>query len=293
MLSCSDGITQKIELSPQLPHEFNEYWNNGEAELSRYELEQARYGEIHKGEAVLIFVTEDFRTDKQVKYEGGDKKNVKPILKLNFTKKFFTGLYPYSIMSSIFSPVDNSKTLKVSTSIQEWCGHAFSQLNLKKDKYEGQLNSYFQNEGDQEFKLAGELLEDELWTMIRLNPSGLPTGSIKIIPGTQFVRLKHYGFEVEEASASLEKYDDKSLSDQSLLKYSLSYSQIDRKLDIIFESVFPYAILAWEEHSTSGLGNAKTTKAKRTNVILSPYWNLNSVKDGAKKKQLGLDSSNY
>ena len=50
-----------------LSQEFKDYWYSGEAELTRYELEQARYGEIHRGDAVLIFVTEDFRTDKQVK----------------------------------------------------------------------------------------------------------------------------------------------------------------------------------------------------------------------------------
>ena len=45
---------------------FNKYWYAGEAELNSYTLSQARYGENHEGEAVLIFVTEDFSKSKYV-----------------------------------------------------------------------------------------------------------------------------------------------------------------------------------------------------------------------------------
>ena len=38
---------------------FNAYWYTGLAEITSYSLEQARYGEIHKGSAVLIFVSEE------------------------------------------------------------------------------------------------------------------------------------------------------------------------------------------------------------------------------------------
>jgi len=55
-------------------------------------LEQARYGEIHKGRAVTIFVTEPFSKSKQVKLDdykaaGDDRANV---MKLNMTKNFNT-----------------------------------------------------------------------------------------------------------------------------------------------------------------------------------------------------------
>ena len=35
-------------------NDFDAYWFSGEAELTRYELSQARYGEAHQGEAVFI-----------------------------------------------------------------------------------------------------------------------------------------------------------------------------------------------------------------------------------------------
>ncbi|HEY6064603.1 MAG TPA: hypothetical protein VIY96_00515, partial [Thermoanaerobaculia bacterium] len=94
---------------------FGRYWYQGKAELTRYKLDQARYGEMHPGEAVLIFVTEPFLPDRQVKLERGDPSRGVTVLKLNFVRKFFTGMYPYSLMTSTFTPVEpaGARALKV------------------------------------------------------------------------------------------------------------------------------------------------------------------------------------
>ncbi len=298
IVGCTEINSQNVQnmVTPD-SKDFNDYWYSGEAELTRYQLEQARYGEVHKGDAVLIFVTEDFWTDKQVKYEGGKRTNkVQPILKLNFTRKFFTGIYPYSMMSSIFSPIDDSQpTLKVTTSSQEWCGHTFSQLNLNNNKYKGKLFSYFQEEGDRDFTIDKALLEDEIWTKIRLNPASLPTGNIKLIPNTQFLRLKHRDTGVEEATASLKSFQDATLSDQALKKYRIEYKNFKRILEITFETEFPYTIVAWEEQAESGFRNPQilTTRAVRTHSVNSPYWGQHNLEDAKLRKELGLDESNY
>lgn len=297
ILGCSTVNSQETKVKPPTSDEFNDYWYTGKAELTRYKLEQARYGEIHNGDAVLIFVTEDFLTDKQVKFEGGKRNgNVTSVLKLNFTRKFFTGIYPYSMMSSIFTPVDHKKpTLKVTTSSQEWCGHTYAQLNHRKNQYKGRLHSYFMEEGDQEFALDAVMLEDEIWTKIRLRPSELPTGDIKLIPGTQFLRLRHREFAVEQATASLEPVADASLSTKSLAKYRVTYKNFKRVLEITFETEFPYTIVAWEEQVQSGFGNPKTliTRAVRTHSINSAYWGQHDVADLELRKKLGLDTGSY
>ncbi len=83
----------------QMPEAFEKIWYAGKAEVSSYILQQARYGEIRNGEAVLIFVTEDFSSDKLVKLDEPEKANDKVrVLKMNMTKKFVTGIYPYSMM---------------------------------------------------------------------------------------------------------------------------------------------------------------------------------------------------
>lgn len=265
---------------------FNQYWYAGKAELTRYELEQARYGEIHKGEAVLIFVTEDFLTDKQVKYEFGDRQNATSALKLNFTKKFYTGLYPYSLMTSVFTPADGvSPTLKVTSSSQEWCGHTFTQLNRRGEKLDVQVRSYFQKEGDRNFQLDGALLEDEVWTKIRLAPQSLPTGDIRIIPGFQFARLSHTPLKVEDAAATLTSVSEERQA------YTIEYKNIKRTLAIQFEKSFPHRIVAWEESNLSGFGpEAKmlTTRAVKTHAILSDYWTRHNVSDAPLRQELGL-----
>lgn len=297
LLCCTEANSQKAKFASPDSKEFKEYWYSGKAELSRYELEQARYGEIHKGDAVLIFVTEDFDTKDQVKYEQGDKRNVESVLKLNFTRKFFTGIYPYSIMTSIFSPINYKKSaIKLSFSSQEWCGHTYAQMNLKDKIYNGFYHSYFQSEGDKEFSLDAVLLEDEIWTKIRLNPSALPTGNIKVIPSTTFLRLKHIEYTIADAIAKIEPTVDASLSGKSLNKYSLEYPDLARSLVITFESTFPYAIVSWEETYKSGFGDeAKllTTRAKRTHTINSAYWSQHNVADADLRKELGLNMGNY
>ena len=50
-----EGQTPTIE-RPTVD-QFNDYWYAGDAELTRYALQQVRYGEVHEGDAVLIFVT--------------------------------------------------------------------------------------------------------------------------------------------------------------------------------------------------------------------------------------------
>ncbi len=270
---------------------FKSYWYSGNAEITRYELQQARYGEMRKGDAVLIFVTEDFLADKQVKYEFGDNDNAVPILKMNSTRKFYTGIYPYSMMTSVFTPTSGEPTLKVATSSQEWCGHTFLQLNNRDDKIAVELRSYFQAESDQNFKIDTALLEDELWTKIRINPESLPTGDFEIIPGSTFARLRHTKLKGEKASASLKTTTDKDFSENEIRVYELEYKELERKLSIKFEKEFPYQILGWEETYKSGFGaNAKlmTTKAIKTHSLKTNYWSKNKLSDSHLRDELGI-----
>ena len=261
-----------------VPTDFRQYWYQGKGELTRYSLEQARYGEIHKGESVLIFVTEPFLKTKQVKLESGKSEDAVSVLKLNLTKKFYTGIYPYSLMTSVFSPVDFQKyrTLKVSSSTQEWCGNTFSQLNFKNNTYEALIRSYFEEEGDQNITVKGTWLEDEIWTRIRLAPETLPVGNFEVIPGLQFVRLGHVDLKVEPATA-----EKKSEGNTEI--YTLQYKNLKRALTIRYDKAFPHIIQSWEEKSQS-----LTTRAVRTKTIMLDYWNKNGVADAPFRKQLGL-----
>ena len=131
---CSLALTFLLLASPSSAVPFGDYWYRGKAEVTSYRLQQARYGQIREGDAVLIFVTEPFSESRHVKLDrpgeaGGDAVTV---LKLNATRKFLTGIYPYSMMTSVFTPIDansDARAIKITTSSQEWCGHTFTQLN--------------------------------------------------------------------------------------------------------------------------------------------------------------------
>ncbi len=266
LISCKSSVTTQSSIT-QPAEQFNKQWNAGKAELTSYSLQQARYGEIRDGEAVLIFVTEDFSKNKLVKLDEPEKEKDKiRVLKLNMTKKFVTGIYPYSMMLSVFTPVSKNgkeKTLKADCSSQEWCGHTFSQLKLNGGNYNWQLHSYFEKEGEQENKLDAILLEDELWNRIRINPYTLPQGKMQLIPGLLWQRLSHSKMKKEDAVLSLSKADTFFIKDTAVQLYTIHYPIAQRTLQIYFHAKFPHDILGWEESYPDGFTNKKmmTTKA--------------------------------
>ena len=276
------------------PDEFRQYWHQGKAELTRYKLTQSRYGELHEGDAVLIFVTEPFSRSKEVKLDDWEQagSDFVDVLKLNFTKKFVTGIYPYSMMLSTFTPLDSAqspRTLKTSMSGQEWCGHVFSQLNLRDDHYESAGFSYFESEGDTKEQLPADFLEDELWSRIRIDPAALPTGEFEIIPGSFISRLVHVHLKPERVKASRVEPEGKQLDPAKLQGYRLEYlSGYDRTLTVWYERAFPHAIVGWDE-TYSGLGGKRlTTHAERTHTMLLDYWKHHKNADRALRQALGL-----
>ncbi|HEV8081501.1 MAG TPA: hypothetical protein VGP43_12365 [Chitinophagaceae bacterium] len=281
--------------SSQPPNEqFKQLWYAGKAELTSYDLQQARYGEIRNGESVLIFVTEDFSKDKLVKLDEPDKTGDKlRVMKMNMTKKFVTGIYPYSMMLSVFTPVSkkgNEKTVKADCSSQEWCGHTFSQLKLNGGNYNWELHSYFEKESEQDTKIDDVILEDELWNYIRINPSTLPQGKFSLLPGLLWQRLSHSEMKKEEAVLSLTKADTFFIKNVSAQLYAIYYPAFQRTLQIYFDADFPYQILGWQESYPDGFGNKKmlTTKAIRKKSIWLDYWKHNSISDSTYLDSLQL-----
>ncbi|MAL59180.1 MAG: septum formation inhibitor Maf [Flavobacteriaceae bacterium] len=248
-----------------LPEEFKTYWYDGNAEITSYNLLQERYGELRKGKAVNIFVTEDFLPKAQVKANNISEENI-PVLKLNQVKKYVTGIYPYSVMTSAFSPLNSTQhAVKLSFSMQEWCGQAYVQLNNKME-FEITSHSYFEGEADQNLSLPKTWLESEIWNLIRINPNQLPTGDLSVLPSFEYFRMSHQKIESKNAYGKLMQGD-------SLSTYTLEYPEIKRSLAIYFNSQSPYEIERWEETHPNGL---KTT-AEKLRRIKSKYWSQNGT----------------
>lgn len=282
LFSCQRQQSERPGL--ELSEKFKDYWYSGEAEITSYRLEQARYGEQRNGEAVLIYVTEDFLPGAQVKANSASEENIS-VLKLNSTKNFLTGVYPYSIMQSSFYPLNgNPHAIKVSASIQEWCGQVYIQLNNRKD-FEITSHSYFQGEADQDLELKKENLENEIWNRLRVEPEKLPVGDFKMIPSFEYLRLSHQPIKAYDAYGEYFTADSVNI-------YRIEYPDLKRTLKIFFEKSFPFGIEKWEESYPSGFGeNEKilTTTAVKKQRIRSAYWTKNSNNNLPLRQKLELN----
>lgn len=275
-----NNVTKAKKITIQKKHkDFNSYWYAGKAEITSYKLTQARYGEIHEGTAVNIFVTEDFLPEKQVKADYKKDKNI-PILKLNSTKKYVTGMYPYSLMTSTFSPINtNKKAIKISFSAQEWCGNTFMQLN-NRGNFKIDFFSYFESNADRKLSLKKYVLENEFWNLLRINPLEIKTGNYKVIPSFEFLGLNHQEIKGYDAVVNL-------LEKDGFIYFSIMYPTLKRKLTIQLTKEFPFNIESWEETFTQR-GTKLTTKATKIKTIQSAYWSKNRVTDTKERQELGL-----
>ncbi|SFT87017.1 hypothetical protein SAMN04489724_2457 [Algoriphagus locisalis] len=264
--------------------QFASHWYQGKAEINVFDLKQMRYGEEREGNAVMIFVTEDFSKRKQVKVDDPSAagKGAIKVMKLNMTRDFVTGVYPYHTMLSVFTPVyDDINSPKITASMTEWCGQSFAQFNWKNNKYQINLFSYFEAEGDQELSISA-MAEDEIFNLIRLNPELLPTGHTKLIPSLIFNRFTHIPLDSESAVISKRK------SGGNQAEVEVIYSEIGRKLLIKYVDAFPHEIISWQETQSKEDGTEEVTIAVRKKVQMMEYWQKNGLQDESLRKSLGL-----
>jgi hypothetical protein len=269
------------------------YWSQGKAEVNVYEVSQNRYRENHSGQLVSVFVTEDFLTNKQVKNEYYVNENSTWILKNIQLKKFTTGVYDYSLFNSVFTPIDRNKfpkSLKVSASSQEWCGTIYTQFNLNlNSEYKVEHRSYFEKEGDRTTRIKSSYLEDEVFTVLRMNPLLLPLGTVQLIPPANYLQLKHLQIQSYKAFTSLIPYNEKEFSGSNLMQYKIVYPQLKRTIRIVFENKAPYKIMGWFEKFPSSFdGKLRTTGVILKTQKMLPYWKQNSLKDKQLREELGL-----
>lgn len=270
LVGCGQSTRSTEFAYNKVPVDFpGEYWFDGQAELNLYTLRQERYGELRDGHAVLIYVTEDISRTKHVKFdhipEGGS--DVAKVLKLNHISRFETGLYDYSVFSSVFHPLGATYPLKVVMTSQDWCGQSFAQINRQGNKLLYQQRNYFETSADMEKTHPEGWLEDGIWTQLRTNPAELPEGSFLLYPSLEYVRVRHLPYELTQGVASWSKTD-------TLWTYRVEMPVYERVLLWDIEPEAPWRLLGWRVEE-SGL----VSEGRLQNQIRNPYWQHNRVAD--------------
>lgn len=280
--ACSSSEYSAPEF--HVSQKYHDYWSNGLAEINHYKLTQARYGELREGTAELIFVKEGFLWKEQVKSDNKSKLTA-PVLKMNAVRKFQTGIYPYSILTSVFQPFCEhyeKGARKVSFSSQEWCGHVYTQMNHVGKQWFCLSHSYFATEGDQKTAINKKLTEDEIFTQIRLNPALIKEGKSKVVPSLTYIRLLHKRLEPLDANIEKRVNEDTAF-------ISVNYPSINRTFEVAYTKSFPFQILQWKEcymSNIAGKDKEVMTKAVLSKSIREDYWNKTQVKDTAYYNEL-------
>jgi len=157
-------------------------WDDGLAEVARYDAHRTVYGKDRRFETILITVKEDFDRTRSVKADrtlpGSD---LVTVLKLNAISRIQTENYPYDYLTSVFVRRDDPRTLvKLADSSQEWCGTTYKEVVTWEGAPQLRFHSYFDGEGDGAFPIdlsGGALLEEQLALVMR---------AADLVPGTGY-----------------------------------------------------------------------------------------------------------
>lgn len=297
-LACGAASKAKPEPGPasRAPPGFWDHWGDGQAELDGYALTQSRYGELRQGEAVLIYVTETFTDQQRVKSDGGHPDEY-PVLKLNDSRRFQTGIYDYRVMTSAWVRLDGGQPLglgpKVSTSVQEWCGHAWLQLLVDPGRYRLSQHSYFDGEADRETQgkvEPGGLLGDVLPILVRgLAGELLAPGEREELPYLGRLldaRFRHvdpgWSTATLSRSATTSPVDTPS---GPVPAWTWTLEEKDLTTTYYVEEAEPRRLLRWT-HSDG-------EDARLTGTIRTAYWKRNHEGDEALRASLGLPAAGW
>jgi hypothetical protein len=261
---------------------FWQHWGDGRAELSGYRATVMRYGEPREAEIVLVYVTEPLDRDTLIKDDAAGTRSV-PALKLNYSERFQTGIYPYSLLTSVFAPVDGYlptrfAPVKITLTAQEWCGHVFHGVWPDALGYESQLLSYFASEGERTEHVdapSDVLYEDALFIQLRELDGPFAGGGEwrgQLVPRLWSTRRAHAPLRPVTARITRAQHEP------DVDRFTLVYDGVTRTFDV--EQRDARRILAW----TSSDGERATLL--RTERL--PYWQLNAPGDERHRESLGL-----
>jgi hypothetical protein len=277
--------------------DFWKRWGDGKGELAGYDLTFPRYGQLRRGVAITVFVTETFSNALRVKSDPGKHpaSDEFPVMKLNLVEDFATGIYDYNLLTSAFvalTPVNGraaGATTKVSFSSQEWCGGVWGQILFDAGFARLSSHSYFDGEADQERTMAvpADALAGDailLWARGLAAPAVKP-GERREVPFVRSIedaRLGHRPVEMMRATLSREPQTSSATVPAGTFEVDRRTVEIagGPTWKIAVEAAEPHRIIAWE---TSDGQKAALLGSDRLE-----YWKLHGEGQESYLAKLGL-----
>ena len=265
--------------------DFDRTWFDGRAEVAGYRWSGTRYGELRRGEAVAIFVTEPFDAERHVKVDDPSRHDgeVLTAFKLNLVRDFQTGLYDYNTMVSAFLDARSFDPLKLTFSSAEWCGHVFEEVDVRRAATRVDTRSYFEGEsGQRELKApAGGVIGEQLFVLLRgLRGPYLEPGGVREVPflSSSFERrLRHIAPRWGTARITRAKEDIGLVVPAG--KFQAQTYRVEasdgRTALVHVEAAAPHRLLLWEwKRGEIVLDRGELTGSERLR-----YWELHGEGD--------------
>jgi|PersoiStandDraft_1058852.scaffolds.fasta_scaffold15719_4 hypothetical protein len=282
---------------PAFGDSFWKRWGDGKAELAGYDLTIPRYGELRRGEAVTIFVTETFSSSLRVKSDPGKhpKTDEFPVMKLNLVQDFATGIYDYNLMTSAFVALaavngrPAGAATKISFSSQEWCGNAFAQLLFDPASARLVSHSYFDGEADLDTRVpvpADALAADALllWARGFAAPALAPgeRREVTFVGSLREARLEHRPLATGRGWLARASAPSRVVAPAGTFEVERRSVELPRgvKWTIDVEAAEPHRIVGWE-----------TSDGEKASLVASDrleYWKMHSEADLPALIKLGL-----
>lgn len=280
--------------------EFWDHWGDGQAELSGYRMTISRYGEPREAELALILVTEPHDRRTWIKDDEVESPDRVEVLKLNQHVEFLTGIYPYSVMTSLFSPVEDwggateerFQPVRIVHGVQEWCGAYSHRIWPGPESFRSLRLSYFAHEGERLREVEAHrdrtLYEDALLVQLRELDGPFADGGDwegLLVPELWRLRSGHGGTEPVPARITRHPGDSVHLAGEEAAapvpatRFELEAGDYHRTFWV--EEEAPRRVLAWE----TSLGD----RAELLATERLAYWELNRPGDEAWREALGLD----
>lgn len=158
------------------PAAFDAGWDDGEAEVARYDARRTVYAQERPYELVRIVVKEPFDPRTGVKPDVA-REGLLDAFKVGAVHQVPTGK-PYEYRQTTFVHVDRGeprRALQACMGSQEWCGNTFVRVVREGAGFRRMAHSYWDGQADWSDALGDVWLEDQLPLTVRaLDPSTKP-----------------------------------------------------------------------------------------------------------------------